>query len=106
MSKYNDGIGKDIEKFVKITKEEHNTNPSSKADLIGEGESQMIHFKGKEIRQIFHDDEWFFAIVDVIEAIVETKRPRKYWSDLKHQLIEKEGFSQLSEKIGQLKMQI
>jgi len=32
----------------------------------------------------------------------QTDRPRKYWNDLKSKL-EKEG-SQLSEKIGQLKM--
>jgi DNA-damage-inducible protein D len=38
----------------------------------------------------------------VIEALTGTDRPRKYWSDLKNKL-QKEG-SQLSEKIGQLKM--
>jgi hypothetical protein len=31
-------------------------------------------------------------------------RPRKYWSDLKRQLSEDEGFSELSDKIGQLAM--
>jgi len=97
-------IGKDTIKFVKITKEELEANPPTEADLIGEGESQMVLFKGKEIRQMFHDDEWFFSIVDVIEAITETDRPRQYWNDLKRQLIEKEYFSELSDKIVQLKM--
>jgi hypothetical protein len=32
-----------------------------------------------------------------------TDRPRKYWSDLKKKLIS-EGYNELSEKIGQLKM--
>ena len=41
--------------------------------------------------------------MDVIEALTETDRPRKYWSDLKAKL-KKEG-SELSEKIGQLKLQ-
>jgi hypothetical protein len=41
--------------------------------------------------------------VDVIEVLTGTDRPRKYWSDLKVRL-KKEG-SQLSEKIGQLKME-
>ena len=37
-----------------------------------------------------------------LEALTGTDRPRKYWSDLKSKLI-KEG-SELSEKIGQLKL--
>ena len=51
------------------------------------------------------DDErekWYFSITDVIEVLTETDRPRKYWNDLKKKLLN-EG-SQLSEKIGQLKM--
>lgn len=47
-------------------------------------------------------DKWYFSIIDVIEALTGTDRPRKYWNDLKTKLY-KEG-SQLSEKIGQLKM--
>ncbi len=97
-------IGKDIEKFVKLTKEELDANPPTEADLIGEGESQLVLFKGKKIRQVFHDDEWFFSIVDVIAAISETDRPRQYWSDLKRQLSEKEGFSELYDFIVQLKL--
>lgn len=46
----------------------------------------------------------FFSIVDVIEAVTETDRPSKYWSDLKKQLSEEEGFIELSANIGQLKM--
>jgi hypothetical protein len=45
---------------------------------------------------------WYFSIVDVIEALTGTDRPRKYWSDLKTKL-KKEG-SELSEKLGRLKL--
>ncbi len=45
---------------------------------------------------------WYFSVVDIMEVLVENARPRKYWNDLKKKL-EDEG-SQLSEKIGQLKM--
>ena len=48
-------------------------------------------------------EKWYFSIVDVIEILAENDRPRKYWNDLKTKLRE-EG-SELSEKIGQLKMQ-
>lgn len=35
-------------------------------------------------------------------ALTKSTRPRKYWSDLRRQLSEKEGFSELSDIIGQL----
>lgn len=62
-------------------------------------------FESKKIRSIWNDDEekWYFSIVDVIEVLTGTDRPRKYWSDLKSKL-KNEG-SELSDKIGQLKME-
>ena len=61
-------------------------------------------FESKKIRSVWDDDKekWFFSIIDVVEVLTGTDRPRKYWSDLKARL-KKEG-SELSEKIGQLKM--
>src|SRR3990167_4529102 len=61
-------------------------------------------FQKKEIRKIIHNGEWWFSIIDVIEVLVGTERPRKYWNDLKKKLFE-EGYVELSEKIGQLKLQ-
>ncbi len=61
-------------------------------------------FEQKQVRSIWNEEEekWYFSIVDVIQALTDTERPRKYWSDLKAKL-KKEG-SELSEKIGQLKI--
>ena len=61
-------------------------------------------FEGKEIRSIWDSEkeEYYFSVVDVINALAEPKEPRKYWNDLKRKL-HNEG-SELSEKIGQLKM--
>lgn len=44
-----------------------------------------------------------FSVVDVVEALTETDRPREYWNDLKTKLI-KEGYTKVSEKIGRLKL--
>ena len=62
-------------------------------------------FEDKKVRTVWDSEQekWFISIIDVIEVLTESERPRKYWSDLKKKL-EKEG-SQLSENIGQLKMQ-
>jgi DNA-damage-inducible protein D len=66
-------------------------------------ETGIAIFRGKEIRKTIHNNEWWFSIVDVAEALTGSERPRKYWNDLKKKLLE-EGYDQLSEKIGQLKM--
>ena len=62
-------------------------------------------FENKQIRTVWDEEkeEWYFSVVDVCEVLAETDRPRKYWSDLKKKL-HMEG-SELSEKIGQLKME-
>lgn len=67
-------------------------------------ENKLAIFEEKEIRREWYKEDWYFSVVDVIEALVENnKRPRKYWSDLKQKLI-LEGFVEVSEKIGQLKL--
>ncbi|MBR6116066.1 MAG: Bro-N domain-containing protein [Paludibacteraceae bacterium] len=62
-------------------------------------------FESKQIRTAWDEEQekWYFSVVDVIEVLTDTDRPRKYWSDLKSKL-QKEG-SELSAKIGQLKLQ-
>jgi hypothetical protein len=61
-------------------------------------------FDEKQVRTAWdaEQEKWFFSIIDVIAALTGNERPRKYWNDLKTKLL-KEG-SQLSDKIGQLKM--
>ncbi|MBU1102565.1 Bro-N domain-containing protein [Patescibacteria group bacterium] len=65
--------------------------------------TQIALFKGKKIRRVIHNNEWWFSIIDIIETLTNTGRPRKYWNDLKKKLLN-EGYIQLSEKIGQLKL--
>lgn len=62
-------------------------------------------FEDKKVRRIFHKGEWYFSIVDVVEALTDSSNPRRYWSDLKIQVSEKEGFVQLYGKIVQLKLE-
>ena len=67
-------------------------------------DNSIVLFKQKQVRRYWNEKNelWYFSIVDIIEVLTENKRPRKYWSDLKTKL--KEEGSELSEKIGQLKM--
>ncbi|MDR1305737.1 MAG: Bro-N domain-containing protein, partial [Verrucomicrobiales bacterium] len=67
-------------------------------------ETAIKLFETKKVRTVWDEEreKWFFSVVDVIEALTASGRPRKYWDDLKRKL-QAEG-SELSEKIGQLKM--
>ncbi len=61
-------------------------------------------FEEKKVRTVwdYETEEWYFSVVDVIEILTETPRPRKYWNALKTKL-KAEG-SELSQNMGQLKM--
>jgi DNA-damage-inducible protein D len=71
--------------------------------MTEQGTSRLAVFEGKRIRKTLHEGEWWFSIIDVIEVLVGGDRPRKYWNDLKQKLAA-EGYIEVSEKIGQLKM--
>ena len=67
-------------------------------------EDSIVLFKQHQVRRHWDDEQelWYFSVVDVIAILTGSDRPRKYWNDLKKKLSD-EG-SELSEKIGQLKM--
>lgn len=69
---------------------------ASAAIKLFEQQKVRTHWDEKE-------EKWYFSIIDVIEILTGTDRGRKYWNDLKTKL-KKEG-SELSEEIGQLKLQ-
>jgi prophage antirepressor-like protein len=69
----------------------------TKSDLI-----RVAVFEGKHIRKIMHLDEWWFSVIDIVEVLTDSNIPKRYWSDLKRKLA-KEGYSELYDKIVQLK---
>ncbi len=64
--------------------------------------SALAVFENFNIRRQYDEktDTWYFSVVDVIHALTESPRPRKYWNALKTKLRE-EG-SELSQNLGQL----
>lgn len=67
--------------------------------------NDLIVFEEKSIRRILYNEEWWFSIIDVVQALTESKNSRRYWSDLKIKLKEEEGFEQLYDFIVQLKLE-
>jgi len=69
-------------------------------------ENNLTIFEDHKIRRTYDkkSDTWFFSVVDVVGALTDSTNSRRYWSDLKKQLTEQEGFSELYGKIVQLKL--
>ena len=67
-------------------------------------QNELELFEGKPIRYVWDNEreQYFFSVVDVIEVLTESPRPRKYWNALKTKLAA-EG-SELSQNMGQLKL--
>ena len=43
----------------------------------------LIPFEGKPIRKVWHDEQWFFSIIDVIEILTDSPQPNAYWGKMK-----------------------
>lgn len=44
---------------------------------------QIAIFKGKSIRKIIYKKEWWFSILDIIQAITDSPQPKTYWAKMK-----------------------
>ncbi|MCC5931343.1 MAG: Bro-N domain-containing protein [Cyclobacteriaceae bacterium] len=68
-------------------------------------QNEIKVFEDKQVRAVWSEEQekWYFSVIDVIEVLTGSPRPRKYWNALKTKL-KAEG-SELSHNLGQLKMQ-
>ncbi|MBF0532590.1 MAG: Bro-N domain-containing protein [Candidatus Omnitrophica bacterium] len=46
-------------------------------------EKALVVFQSKKIRRIWLYDEWWFSVVDVVEALTDSPTPRQYWGKIK-----------------------
>lgn len=46
-------------------------------------ENALIVFQDKAIRRTWHDEKWYFSVVDVVSALTESPTPRTYWGKIK-----------------------
>ncbi len=45
--------------------------------------NKIVLFQSREIRRIWHKNEWFYSIVDIVKALTESPTPRQYWGKVK-----------------------
>lgn len=51
-------------------------------------ETHLAVFRGRKIRKLLHNGEWWFSIVDVCAVLTESIDPGAYWRKLKQRLNE------------------
>jgi len=66
--------------------------------------TKIAIFKGKEIRKIIYKDEWWFSVVDIVEALTDSVKPRVYWNAMKVRVKSQDGI-ELSTICRQLKLE-
>ena len=64
----------------------------------------LVVFQDKKIRRVWENDEWFFSVIDVVEALTESTDAKDYWYRLKKRELES-GEIELSTFCRQLKLQ-
>lgn len=48
-----------------------------------QSQGKIVVFGAKRIRRAWHDDQWYFSIVDIVAALTDSPNPRNYWSMMK-----------------------
>jgi len=71
---------------------------------MAEQPNKLVIFQSKEIRRIWHEDEWYYSVVDIVAALTDSTTPRDYWYKMKIRVKEEDGFEP-STVCRQLKME-
>ena len=66
--------------------------------------TKIALFKGKKIRKIIYQKEWWFSVVDVVEALTDSVNSRDYWFKMKIRVKNDDGI-ELSTNCRQLKLE-
>ena len=65
-------------------------------------ENSLIVFENTEVRRTWHNEEWYYSVVDVVAILTESRDAKDYWYRLKKR--EAEHGIQLSTNCRQLKL--
>jgi len=64
---------------------------------------KLVVFQSKDIRRKWHEEEWFYSVVDVCGALTNSNNPRDYWYRIKKRVSDEEK-AELSTICRQLKL--
>ena len=64
-----------------------------------EQNNKIALFQEKHVRKVWHNEQWYFSVIDVVEVLTDSPSPKTYWDKLKSR-----EFSQLPPIWGRLKI--
>jgi hypothetical protein len=64
----------------------------------------IVVFESRHVRRVWHNEQWYFSIVDIIAALTDSVNSRDYWFKMKIRVKSEDGI-ELSTICRQLKMQ-
>jgi len=53
---------------------------------MDESKNKLVVFQSKEIRRIWHEDEWYYSVVDICGVLTDSADYGAYWRKLKQRL--------------------
>lgn len=70
---------------------------------LNETHNKLVIFQSKKIRRIWHNQEWFYSIIDVVGVLTDSVNSRDYWYKIKIRM-DSEEKAELSTICLQLKL--
>lgn len=68
-----------------------------------EENNKLLLFNGNQVRAVWHKDEWWYSVIDIIRILTESENAPVYWRVLKKRLLE-EGANETVTNCNGLKM--
>ena len=66
--------------------------------------NKIVVFQSRQVRRVWHEEQWYFSFVDVCQALTDSANPRDYWFKMKIRVKSEDGV-ELSTICRQLKLQ-
>ncbi len=61
--------------------------------------NKLTLFEGQRIRHVWHNDEWHFSVIDIIEILTDTTNPTSYWSKVQKSIAVENEFVRFWHKL-------
>jgi len=69
-----------------------------------EPDAKIAIFKGRKIRKVLYQNEWWFSVIDVVDVLTDSANSRDYWYKMKVRVKDEDGV-ELSTFCRQLKLE-
>jgi len=54
-------------------------------------QNKIVVFESRKIRRVWHNEEWYFSVIDVVSALTDSVNARDYWFRMKVRVKSEDG---------------